>query len=170
MIAVHGTPTRFTPFGGQDRPHLQVVPHATIGVGLPPYAIAGHAQAAGDVQAGGVGGGGDPLDPVDAALVHGMVDEYPRGTRDQATSRRGGFQPAADLGVAVLGVEVEKEHTAHELVLKPAGRTLVPRLAELADQNDAAFFDLLTRDERRQLEVLLRKIVVERELKDVPTE
>lgn len=59
---------------------------------------------------------------------------------------------------------------AHELVLKPAGRTLVPRLAELADQNDAAFFDLLTRDERRQLEVLLRKIVVGRELKDVPTE
>ena len=58
---------------------------------------------------------------------------------------------------------------AHELILKPAGRALVPRLAELADQNDAAFFDLLTGDERRQLEGLLRKIVAERELRDVPT-
>ena len=55
-------------------------------------------------------------------------------------------------------------------VLKPAGRALVPRLAELADRNDAEFFDLLTQDERRQLELLLRKIVAERELNDVPTE
>lgn len=59
---------------------------------------------------------------------------------------------------------------AHELFLEPAGRALVPRLAELADRNDAEFFDLLTQDERRQLEMLLRKIVAERELNAMPTE
>lgn len=59
---------------------------------------------------------------------------------------------------------------AHELVLKPAGRVLVPRLAELADQNDAAFFDVLAQAERRQLERLLKKIVAERALNEIPTE
>ena len=58
---------------------------------------------------------------------------------------------------------------AHESFLEPAGRALVPRLAELADRNDAEFFDLLTQDERRQLEMLLRKIIAERELNAMPT-
>jgi DNA-binding MarR family transcriptional regulator len=59
---------------------------------------------------------------------------------------------------------------AHELVLEPAGRALVPRLAELADRNDAAFFAVLAQDERRQLKRILKKIVAERELSDVTTE
>lgn len=57
---------------------------------------------------------------------------------------------------------------AHTLALKPAGRALVPRLAELADSNDAAFFGMLTTDERLRLARLLRKIVRERELTNVP--
>lgn len=62
------------------------------------------------------------------------------------------------------------DRRAHALLLKPAGRTLVPRLAALADRNDAAFFGALSPDERRELEGLLRKIVAERELRTVPTE
>lgn len=57
---------------------------------------------------------------------------------------------------------------AHTIALKPAGRALVPRLADLADSNDAAFFGMLTTDERRRLARLLRKIVRERELTNVP--
>ena len=57
---------------------------------------------------------------------------------------------------------------AHTLALKPEGRTLVPRLAALADQNDAAFFNALDENERQQLKRLLAKIVSERELTNVP--
>jgi MarR family transcriptional regulator, lower aerobic nicotinate degradation pathway regulator len=55
------------------------------------------------------------------------------------------------------------------LTLKRTGRQLVPTLAELADKNDAEFFSALTRDERRQLETLLRKIGAERRLVDIST-
>lgn len=55
------------------------------------------------------------------------------------------------------------------LALKRTGRQLVPKLADLADKNDADFFSALTRDERRQLETLLRKIAAEQMLVDIPT-
>jgi DNA-binding MarR family transcriptional regulator len=55
------------------------------------------------------------------------------------------------------------------LTLKPSARALVPRLAELADTNDAAFFGTLAPEERSQLERLLRRIVAERELTEIPT-
>jgi DNA-binding MarR family transcriptional regulator len=60
------------------------------------------------------------------------------------------------------------DRRAHRLALTPAGRTLVPRLARLADANDASLFGVLTADERRRLETLLRKIAVAHELANVP--
>lgn len=54
------------------------------------------------------------------------------------------------------------------LMLKPAARQLVPRLAALADQNDAAFFGALGQEERNQLEQMLRRIARERHLGDIP--
>ncbi len=59
---------------------------------------------------------------------------------------------------------------AHKLALTKAGRALVPRLARLADENDAAFFGGLTADERRRLAQLLQKIVRDRELTGVPVD
>lgn len=56
------------------------------------------------------------------------------------------------------------------LSLTRTGRALVPRLAKLADQNDASFFDVLTASERGVLENLLRKVVSERRLTNVPIE
>lgn len=60
------------------------------------------------------------------------------------------------------------DRRAHRLALTPAGRMLVPRLARIADANDASLFGVLTPDERRRLEKLLRKIAVAHELKNVP--
>lgn len=57
---------------------------------------------------------------------------------------------------------------AHKLALTPAGQALVPRLAALADANDAAFFAALTEAERRQLKALLAKIAGEHALTEVP--
>jgi DNA-binding MarR family transcriptional regulator len=56
------------------------------------------------------------------------------------------------------------------LALTPMGRGLVPKLAEIADANDASFFGALTPDERSGLEKLLRKIALDRELTDVPVD
>lgn len=47
---------------------------------------------------------------------------------------------------------------------------LVPKLAELADQNDAEFFSILTKEERKQLSAILKKIATFRELTKAPIE
>lgn len=62
------------------------------------------------------------------------------------------------------------DRRAHTLALGPAGRALVPRLAALADANDAAFFGVLTPDERRQLGELLVKIARARDIRSVPVD
>jgi hypothetical protein len=41
-------------------------------------------------------------------------------------------------------------------------------LARTADANDASLFGVITPDERRRLEKLLRKIAVAHELKNIP--
>ncbi len=61
-----------------------------------------------------------------------------------------------------------QDRRAHRLVLTPAGRALVPKLARIADANDASLFGVLTPGERRHLEKLLRKIAVAHELRTVP--
>jgi DNA-binding MarR family transcriptional regulator len=45
------------------------------------------------------------------------------------------------------------------LALTEQGRDLAPRLAEIADRNDAHFFAALTPDQRRQLEHWIRNLV-----------
>jgi DNA-binding MarR family transcriptional regulator len=54
-------------------------------------------------------------------------------------------------------------------LLQPAG-VMVPRLAALADQNDAEFFGALTAGEREELNRLMRKIVASRALTGIPTD
>lgn len=62
------------------------------------------------------------------------------------------------------------DRRAHTLALSRVGRALVPRLARLADANDAEFFGALTADERRSLARLLRKIAQDRGLKNIPVD
>lgn len=57
---------------------------------------------------------------------------------------------------------------AQTLALAPAARKLVPKLAALADQNDAEFFDHLSVEERSMLERLLKEIVARRGLTVMP--
>jgi DNA-binding MarR family transcriptional regulator len=54
------------------------------------------------------------------------------------------------------------------LVLTQSGKTLVPKLAAIADQNDADFFGYLPQSKRNDLIHILRNIVVEHQLKELP--
>ena len=55
------------------------------------------------------------------------------------------------------------------LVLTPAGRALVPRLAAAADANDEHFFGHLPAAERQALQDTLRALVHHHRLKVIPT-
>jgi DNA-binding MarR family transcriptional regulator len=59
---------------------------------------------------------------------------------------------------------------AHTLSLTRAGRSMVPKLATLADSNDAEFFDHLAPKQRAALLRTLREIVEKRGLKSVPVD
>ena len=54
------------------------------------------------------------------------------------------------------------------LTLQASAKRLVPRLASLADENDAEFFGGLSQGERSQLMKMLRKIAADRGLKSTP--
>lgn len=56
------------------------------------------------------------------------------------------------------------------LALTGKGRALVPELAKAADENDAAFFQVLDARERGEFERLLNRIADASQLKGVPTE
>jgi DNA-binding MarR family transcriptional regulator len=70
----------------------------------------------------------------------------------------------------VTRVADPRDKRAQTLVLTGAGRALVPRLAKLADANDAEFFAVLAAKERQALEAALRKIVNARDLVSVPVD
>ncbi len=59
---------------------------------------------------------------------------------------------------------------AHTLALATKGRSLIPKLAALADQNDAEFFDHLTAQDRATVERILKEVVKIRGLKSIPVD
>ncbi|MBC7997999.1 MAG: MarR family transcriptional regulator [Leptolyngbya sp.] len=59
----------------------------------------------------------------------------------------------------------EEDQRNHVLSLTKEGKLLVPLLADMADQNDAEFFEFLTDIEKDSLLTLLKKIVREKQLK-----
>ncbi len=56
------------------------------------------------------------------------------------------------------------------LSLTRAGRRNLPVLAEIADQNDARYFDCLSATEKKNLRKLLAKLTEHNRIHDVPTE
>lgn len=74
-----------------------------------------------------------------------------------------------DKGLAVRHAD-ESDGRAQTLTLSRQGLKLMPVLAALADDNDAAFFGGLTAEERATLIMLMRKVVRQKDLKTVPTQ
>lgn len=101
------------------------------------------------------------IDPVAPSLLAGRMG-----------MTKGAISKLADrlIGKALVERRADPvDGRAQILSLTAAGRALVPRLAALADGNDSAFFDTLSPEDRNDLERLLRRIVRDRKLTDVPT-
>jgi DNA-binding MarR family transcriptional regulator len=70
---------------------------------------------------------------------------------------------------------INRSHDPHDgraqrLALSAAGRALVPRLAALADANDAEFFAHLSADDQASLRRILEAVVAERGLTAPPVD
>jgi DNA-binding MarR family transcriptional regulator len=75
---------------------------------------------------------------------------------------------AAKSLLAKTGNKDDRRYQA--LSLTAAGRALVPKLAALADRNDAEFFEHLKPAQRAALEDMMKDIVKRRGLRAVPTD
>lgn len=86
---------------------------------------------------------------------------------------RGAISKLADRLIAkslLVRTADPQDGRAQTLSLTRAGRSMVPKLAALADVNDAEFFDHLTPRDRAALLRTLREIVEKRGLKSPPVD
>ena len=66
--------------------------------------------------------------------------------------------------------ESQEDKRAHSLSLTTEGRAKIPVLASLADENDAEFFGVLTKEEHETLDRILRVLSERRGLKETPVD
>lgn len=66
--------------------------------------------------------------------------------------------------------ESRDDKRAHNLSLTKGGRAKIPVLASLADENDAEFFGVLTKEEHETLDRILRVLAERRELEATPVD
>jgi DNA-binding MarR family transcriptional regulator len=95
----------------------------------------------------------------------------PSRLADRMGMTRGAISKLADRLIAksmLVRAADPEDARAQTLFLTPGGRALVPKLAALADANDAEFFDHLAPKDRAALLRLLREIVEKRGLKSMP--
>ncbi len=86
---------------------------------------------------------------------------------------RGAISKLADRLIAkslLIRAADPQDGRAQTLSLTRAGRSVVPKLAALADANDAEFFDHLVSKDRAALLRILREIVEKRGLKSLPVD
>lgn len=66
--------------------------------------------------------------------------------------------------------ESTEDRRYHDIELSPKAKTLVPRLADLADQNDDDFFSILSSKEQEQLTDTLKKLAKSNHIRFSPIE
>ncbi len=109
-------------------------------------------------------------------LMRQLLEEEalaPSHLADRMGMTRGAISKLADRLIAksmLVRAADPKDGRAQTLALTSAGRALVPKLAALADSNDAEFFDHLRSKDRAALLRILREIVEQRGLKSLPVD
>jgi DNA-binding MarR family transcriptional regulator len=109
-------------------------------------------------------------------LMRQLLDEEalaPSRLAERMGMTRGAVSKLADRLIAkslLARASNPADGRAQTLFLTRAGRSMVPKLAALADANDAEFFDHLAPKDRAALLSLLRQIVEKRGLKSLPVD
>lgn len=109
-------------------------------------------------------------------LMRRLLDEReiaPSRLAERVGMTRGAITKLADRLIAkslLVRVANPEDGRAQTLSLTPAGRALVPKLAALADANDAEVFDHLSEKDRAALLRIFRGIVKRRDLKSLPVD
>jgi DNA-binding MarR family transcriptional regulator len=109
-------------------------------------------------------------------LMRQLLEEEalaPSHLADRMGMTRGAISKLADRLIAksmLVRAADPKDGRAQTLALTSAGRALVPKLAALADSNDAEFFAHLRSKDRAALLRILREIVEQRGLKSLPVD
>jgi DNA-binding MarR family transcriptional regulator len=109
-------------------------------------------------------------------LMRQLLDEValaPSRVAERMGMTRGAISKLADRLIAkslLVRTADPQDGRAHTLSLTRAGRSMVPKLAALADANDAEFFDHLAPKERAALLHSLQQIVEKRGLKGLPVD
>lgn len=110
------------------------------------------------------------------AFMRALCDSEPispSGLAERMGLTKGAISKLAERLAAkglVARVATQKDKRAHSLSLTTEGRAKIPILASLADQNDAEFFGVLTKDEHETLDRILRILAERRDLKATPVD
>jgi DNA-binding MarR family transcriptional regulator len=105
--------------------------------------------------------------------LYGANALAPSRLADKLRLTRGAISKLAERLISkelVMRASDASDGRAHTLALTAKGRSLIPKLAALADRNDAEFFDHLTAQERATIERILKEIVKIRGLKAIPVD
>jgi DNA-binding MarR family transcriptional regulator len=105
--------------------------------------------------------------------LYGVDAMAPSSLADKLGLTRGAISKLAERLMSkslVMKAPDSSDGRAHTVALTAKGRSLIPKLAALADQNDAEFFDHLTAQERATVERILKEIVKIRGLKSIPVD
>jgi DNA-binding MarR family transcriptional regulator len=100
-------------------------------------------------------------------------DRAPSLLAERIGMTRGAITKIADRLIAkslAARIASENDGRAQVLMLTRQGRALVPRLAAIADRNDAEFFNHLTQKERAMIEAVMKGIVQRLGLKTLPVD
>lgn len=106
-------------------------------------------------------------------VLYGMEPAPPSVLADRMGMTKGAISKLAERLSAkelIARSENPQDKRAHSLSLTREGRARVPALAALADENDAEFFGVLTKDERAALNLILKALAERRGLKATPVD
>jgi DNA-binding MarR family transcriptional regulator len=98
---------------------------------------------------------------------------YPSVLADRLCMTRGAISKIADRLIdktLIARTESKDDGRYHTLTLTRKGRSLVPALAALADENDEAFFGHLSGAARAELAAAMKEIVRRRGIKNIPVD
>ncbi|HEY5796211.1 MAG TPA: MarR family transcriptional regulator, partial [Bosea sp. (in: a-proteobacteria)] len=97
----------------------------------------------------------------------------PSALAERMGMTKGAISKLAERLVAkglVERADSQQDKRAHSLSLTRDGRAKIPVLASLADENDAEFFGVLTKEEHETLDRILKVLAERRGLKATPVD